>query len=202
MDSDLDADAQWWNQSYRDGRPPWDKDGPPLALVELIGQLPPDPLRVLIPCAGLGHDALAWAQAGHDAIAVDFAALAVAGARRRAEQQGVNLKILEADIFELGGQFQRDFDLVWEQTCLCAIDPDRRGSYFEVMAAVLKEGGDWYGLLWNHGRQGGPPYDLTIKIVEDLFPPAFEMQDWRWVQDSGSARHQEFLVHLRKISEP
>ena len=64
-------EAEDWNASYEFGRPPWDRDALPLALVDLLNTLQPARLKVLVPCAGLGNDAIAWAEAGHDVVAVE-----------------------------------------------------------------------------------------------------------------------------------
>ena len=152
---ELHPEANDWNARYQSGRPPWDLDAPAPALVDLLANLPREPQRVLVPCAGLGHDAIAWAKAGYQVTAVDFAPLAVAGARQQADALGVALTILQADLFKLPEAFQGAFDIVWEQTCLCALDPSKRMDYLQAMARVLRAGGVFYGLFWNHGRPGG-----------------------------------------------
>jgi SAM-dependent methyltransferase len=153
---------------------------------------------VLVPCAGYGHDAIAWANAGHEAVAVDFAALAVARAKDIARTRGAELQIEQADLFNLSSTYAEAFDLVWEQTCLAALIPDRRGAYFEAMAWALRPGGDFYGLLWNHGRRGGPPYDINRQLVEELAEPAFLLKRWHPLEPDIALRRGEFLVHLQK----
>jgi hypothetical protein len=197
-ENDPGAEAASWDASYAGGRPPWDLSGPPAALTRLIESMDPTPLRVLVPCSGNGHDAIAWAQAGHQVVAVDFAPRAVAGAQDGAARAGVALEILQADLFQIKQEFRGSFDLVWEQTCLAALDPARREGYFETMAAVLGSAGLFIGLLWNHGRVGGPPYDISVDLVRQVATAWFVLENWHWVQNSTPSRSDEFLVWLRK----
>ena len=143
---------------------------------------------MLVPCAGYAHDAIAWAQAGHEVVAVDFAPLAVQGAHERAEAQGVDLSVQQADLFRLDDKFEGSFDIIWEQTCLAAIDPGKRGTYFKIMAWSLDPQGKFHGLLWNHGRPGGPPYDISVELIESLVSPHFEVQKWDWVESAIAKR--------------
>src|SRR5689334_17318379 len=114
------SESDAWNQRYVEGRTGWDLGRPQSALVCVIAAQPP-PLRVLVPGAGRGHDAVAWAEAGHEVVAVDFAPMAVAAGRENAAARGLAIEVREADIFALPGDLAGSFDLVWEQTCFCAI---------------------------------------------------------------------------------
>jgi SAM-dependent methyltransferase len=191
-------ESKLWNAHYKTGRPGWDLEGPPPVLTELIETIPEKPLRILVPCAGYAHDAMAWAKAGHEVVAMDFAPLAVQGARERAGTQGIDLTIQQADMFQPDDQLKGTFDIIWEQTCLAAIDPGRRAEYFKIMAASLKPQGKFYGLLWNHGRQGGPPYNISVGLIDSLVAPYFQIDNWEWVDPEVAKRKKEFLVTLRR----
>ena len=192
------SESDAWNQRYVEGRTGWDLGGPPPALVRVIAAQAPG-RRVLVPGAGRGHDAIAWAEAGHQVVAIDFAPLAVAAARENAAARGLVIEVREADIFALPGELAGSFDLVWEQTCFCAIPTERRGDYVQAMAAVLKPGGRIVALLWNHGRTGGPPFDVRREDVEGLFPPAFVVERIEAVPDSAAGREPEILAVLRRV---
>jgi SAM-dependent methyltransferase len=192
------SESEAWNQRYVDGKTAWDLGGPPPALVRVIAARPPS-LRVLVPGAGRGHDALAWAQAGHQVVAVDFAPLAVVAARENAAARGVAMEVHEGDIFALPDTFAGSFDLVWEQTCFCAIPPERRADYARSMAAVLRPGGHIVALFWNHGREGGPPHDVTREDVDRIFSGAFVVEEVSAVPDSPAGRDPELLAVLRRV---
>jgi SAM-dependent methyltransferase len=192
------SDAAHWNQRYAEGRTFWDLGGPPPALRRLLAE-DRRRRRVMVPGAGRGHDAIAWAEAGHDVVAVDFAPLAVAVARELASVRGVTMEVLEGDIFALPASLEGSFDLVWEQTCFCAIPVERRGDYARAMAAVLRPGGQLVALLWNHGNAGGPPFDVRREDVERVFSPLFSVERIDVVTDSIAGRTPELLASLRRV---
>jgi SAM-dependent methyltransferase len=183
-----------WEQRYVQGNTRWDLGGAPPVLVRVIAATPPSPpLRVLVPGAGFGHDALAWAGAGHAVTAVDVAPSACRALETRARRTGLPVRVLEADVFALPPETRGAFDLVWEQTCLCALPPERRADYVRAIADALRPGGRYLGLFWNHGQPGGPPFDLEPAAVRALFGQAFEELSLEPVPDSPPGRAPEFL---------
>ncbi|MDJ0975988.1 MAG: methyltransferase domain-containing protein [Planctomycetota bacterium] len=190
--------AESWEQRYVEGTTGWDLGGPPPALVALLSGLEGGPRRVLVPGCGNGHDAVAWAKAGHDVVAVDYAPSAVLGTRQNAEAAGVEVDVRQADLFALPADLDGTFDAIWEQTCYCAIHPSQRDAYVEVCGRVLKPGGRYHGLLWNHGQPGGPPFDVTPDDVRARFAAAFELESLAPVAESVPSRANEFLATFRR----
>lgn len=190
------SDPNAWNQRYLEGSTGWDLKAPAVALSQLLAGFPRAKKRVFVPGAGFGNDAIAWAQAGHDVVAADFAPLAVAGMKERAEKSKVQLTALQADIFALDASLDGSFDIVWEQTCLCAIDPARRPAYVDAMHRMLKPGGTMYALLWNRKVEGGPPYDLPRALTHALFAARFDILRVDTVH--GTPRAGEYLMTLKK----
>ena len=97
--------AESWEQRYVEGSTGWDLGGPPPALVDLLASLGGGPRRVLVPGCGNGHDAVAWAKAGHAVVAVDYAPSAVLGTQGNAEAAGVEVDVRQADLFALPEEF-------------------------------------------------------------------------------------------------
>ena len=87
---------------------------------------------------------------------------------------------------------------MWEQTCFCAVWPARRAAYARTVLEVLRPGGRFYGLFWNHGRPGGPPFDVAPDHVRDAFGSGFEVESLAPVEVSVPERGSEFLVVLRR----
>lgn len=191
-------DPESWNQRYAEDDTGWDLGRPPPVLEQLIADRR-RAQRVLVPGAGRGHDALAWARAGHRVVALDFAPLAVEAMRAQAREAAVELEALEADVTNLPASLHAGFDLVWEQTCLCALQPEDRRPYLEHMAAALRPGGTMIALLWNHGNEGGPPFDLPPVLVERLVAGLFTIQRREPVDPKLSAREREFLWWLEPL---
>ncbi|PRQ01326.1 hypothetical protein [Enhygromyxa salina] len=55
------------------------------------------------------------------------------------------------------------------------VDPPRdvRRAYLEAMATILRPSGSMVALLWNHGDEGGPPFDMSPLSVEQLIAGVF-----------------------------
>lgn len=192
------ATAADWEQRYREGTTPWDLGGPPPALLRVLERLgPARARRVLVPGAGLGHDAFAFARAGYRVTAVDLAPSACAEMRARAQRAGLLIEVVEADVLALPEAFQGLFDLVWEQTCLCALPPERRTDYATALRRALRPEGELSALLWNHGQPGGPPYDIPPALARSVFLGPFTETTFELVPPSPAGRRAEFLLVLR-----
>lgn len=192
--------AEEWNQRYAEGRTGWDLGAvPPVVEREAKARLASasGPSRVLVPGAGKAHDARGWARHGHEVTAVDLAPLALEAARELAEAEGVTLELVQADVTALPDDWTDRFDLVWEQTCLCALPPELRVPYLDELARVLAPGAELLALLWDHDMEGGPPYAMTQPLVESLLTPRFEILGREAVEDSPADRKGEWLWRAR-----
>lgn len=190
------SDPNYWQGRYEEGSAHWDLGAPPPVVMRLAREFA-TPVKVLVPGAGSGHDAFGWARAGHETTAFDFAPAAVDRARGLAVEQGLAVDLAVADAFALPADWRGRFDVVFEQTLLCAIDPARRGEYVDAMADVLAPGGSLLAVLWNHGNSGGPPYDLTPEIVRPLLATRFEVDAMEPLAPGEHPRAGQFLVRAR-----
>ncbi len=187
-----------WEDRYQAGDAPWDLGAAPPHLQALVDGLDAAALQVFIPGAGRGHDAVPWARAGHEVTALDIAPTAIAEGQAILAAQGVDITWVVGDLFDLPEAFEGAFDVVWEQTCFCAIHPDQRPAYAEAVANVLRPGGVLHGVLWQHGKDGGPPWNLTPDIARDIFGGLFEIESLEPIPDWGEARWNEFGLRARK----
>lgn len=190
--------SEGWELRYTEGTAGWDLGGPPPALVGLLQTLGATRLRVLVPGCGNGHDAIAWAGAGHEVVALDFAPSAIEGTRAGAAAAGVELTAVQMDLFDMTDEVGAPFDAVWEQTCYCAIQPEQRDAYIAAIAKVLRPGGALHGIFWNHGKAGGPPFDISPDEVRGRFGAAFEIVSIAPVTASVPSRANENLAHFRR----
>ena len=122
--------------------------------------------RIAVPGAGRGHDARLLARRGYRVTAFDFAEAAVAEARRLAAVEAVELAVERRDVFALAHDHAGAFDGVWEYTCFCAIDPDRRDEYARVLHAILRPGGLLLACFFPL-RDGtdGPPFPVSRRDI-------------------------------------
>jgi SAM-dependent methyltransferase len=192
-------DSGSWDARYAEGTDRWTLPGAPPVLERLIASYV-ESHRVLVPGAGRGHDAFAWARAGHRVVALDFAPLAAAAMRERSREQGVLVDVREVDVTTPPVDLRGDVDLVWEQTCLCALPPEQRRPYLAAMATILRPSGSMVALLWNHGNEGGPPYDMPPVLVEQLVAGLFTIHRRERVEPELSMRANEWLWWLEPIA--
>ncbi|MBE7490406.1 MAG: methyltransferase domain-containing protein [Planctomycetes bacterium] len=189
----------YWNDIYaREGNPRWDlgRFAPPLQ--RWLQDHRPSPGRVLVPGCGFGHDVRLLAEHGFDALGVDFAPLAMEGARRlHAGVSGASFE--QADMFSLLPGQAGAFDYVYEYTCFVAVDPPRRDEYARLIHGLLKPGGLLVGCFYNHGRPGGPPFDATREIVLRHFEPLFRIEKFEVSPHSIERRRgHELWAEFRK----
>ena len=193
-------DVNFWNGRYLDKNTGWDlgQVSPPVVHLVESGSLVPYS-SILIPGAGRGWEALYFARLGFDVTCVDFAPEAVAEGRTLAKEHGVRVTYVEEDLFRLSPEIHGRFDYLFEQTCFCAIDPDRRKDYVKMAARMVRPGGELVGLFYVHGREGGPPWTTTSEEVRALFRAHFDFIEFAITPHSVESRKgEEILARLRR----
>lgn len=168
----------YWDAIYNAPEEPrWVLGHPAPPLVYWLEHDRPKPGRVAVLGCGYGLDALAFSDHGFDAVGYDFAELAIARGRAKVlplRKQG-RLALVQADFFELPRSEREAFDYVYEYTSFVAIEPSRRDEYARMCHAILKPGGLLVGCFYNHGREGGPPFDARRDDVLKVFSPLFDI---------------------------
>ena len=156
--------------------------------------------RIAVPGAGRGHDARLLARRGYRVTAFDFAEAAVVEARRLAAAEAVELAVEQRDVFALAHVHAGAFDGVWEYTCFCAIDPDRRDEYARVLHAILRPGGLLLACFFPL-RDGtdGPPFPVSRGDIERVLAGRFTVLEAGPPPRSVERRRGlEWLVRARK----
>ncbi len=161
-----------WNELYEQKETPWEKGAPTPVLAEMHARCPEVfHGRTLVPGCGLGHDARWLAARGCEVTGADIAPLAIEQARAFAPEVPVNFRL--ADILNPPADMQSAFDLVWEHTCLCALDPALRQSYARAIQACLKPGGILAGVFFINPEmdpgEEGPPFGISVEELEALW---------------------------------
>ena len=198
-------DADHWESIYREGEPGWDLGMPTPPFVSLLAD-PPAWLtsgRILNPGAGLGHDALLFAEHGFHVTALDFADSAIIELKKKAATQP-NLSVLQADLFAVPEAHHGTYDYVLEHTCFCAIHPSQRETWLTAMANALKPNGILFGLFYRFDPpdDNGPPFALSEEELKRLIAPHFEIISMTTPADSLDRRaNRERFVVFRKTTE-
>ncbi|KFZ79546.1 SAM-dependent methyltransferase [Amycolatopsis sp. MJM2582] len=139
-----------WDASYLEGPAPWDFGGPQPAVVRAVGSFTG---TVLDAGCGSGENALHLASRGLPVLGVDVAETALAIARRRASELGLDAEFMTADALHLE-RLGRRFDTVLDCGLFHAFDADERVAYVKSLEAVTK--GTLYILCFRDGENAGP----------------------------------------------
>lgn len=93
------------------------------------------------------------------------------------------MKVIYGDFFNLPKEHIHAYEVVFDSTFLCAIQPDRRKEWAETMAKVLKPGGILVQNIYPSKAPGekeitmaddpgeGPPFLLSVKLAKELLEP-------------------------------
>ena len=127
-----------WDDSYRDGPPPWDAGRPQPAVVRLCDR---DAFAgpMLDAGCGSGENALAIAARGIEVVGVDVAPTAIRQARDKAADRGIDASFDVADALDLG-RLERTFSSVLDCGLFHTFDDEERRAYAESLAAVTRPG--------------------------------------------------------------
>jgi SAM-dependent methyltransferase len=194
---------EFWEQRFQAGETPWDRGAanPQLAVWLAAGAL--RPCRVLVPGCGSGHEVVAFAQAGFEVTALDYAPVAIERTRANLAAAGLKAALVEADA--LSWQPENPFDAIYEQTCLCALYPDQWRDYADQLHRWLVADGKLYALFVQMLRPGaargaieGPPYHCDIHAMRALFPEP----RWSWPKPPyPRTSHPRGLAELAVVLE-
>lgn len=199
-----------WEQAWQEGRTGWDRGQAAPPLLEYLEAHPTTGTpRALIPGCGAGYDVFALAAAGFEATGLDIAP--TAGARfaqlhaQQPQLQG-NASILIADFFS-EQEVQGPFDVIWDYTFLCAIDPTLRESWAKRMSELLASDGELVTLIFPvlsdelpASDAPGPPYPLHPELVKPLLAPYFSLHSIARPAHSHPERaNKEWLARWRKL---
>jgi SAM-dependent methyltransferase len=175
-------DIHYWQQRFEQRQTPWDRGAPSPMLGTWLdaGAVPADG-AIIVPGCGSGHEVALLASHGHAVIGIDYAAAAIGLARERLNAHGLSAHLVEADV--LAWQPAEPAAAVYEQTCLCALHPDRWVDYAGQLHRWLRPGGALLALFMQIRRDGaaegrieGPPYHGDINAMRALFPATH----WDW----------------------
>ena len=109
---------EFWESRFRERRTPWERGEihPAFTAWRASGEL--TPCRILVPGAGRSPEPEAMLRQGFDVVALDLAESAGAD---QASRLGIN-RAVRADVTTW--MPDKQFDAVYDQTCLCALPPE------------------------------------------------------------------------------
>ena len=134
-------------------------------------------MSALVPGCGRAYDALALARHGFaSVVALDVSASACEAARTEiggvADEARLRVDVRCEDFFALQPERDGTYDLIWDNTFLCALVPEVRERWAAQMKALLAPGGELITCVFPIGaREGGPPFAMSVPLVRALLEP-------------------------------
>jgi SAM-dependent methyltransferase len=200
-----------WEEHWESGHTPWDAGASSPILTSLLEHWPvqaesrPEG-RALVTGCGAGYDVFTLAKSHYAALGIDIAS----GVTPRFEallrksgltEEAAQLRIVDfftADQGSLGGRF----DLIWDYTFYCAIDPSLRAGWAKKMHSLLARDGRLVMLIFpvnpQAPRDQGPPYPLDPEEVTQALADSFERLTLEPVKTSHPGREgKEWLAVFR-----
>jgi SAM-dependent methyltransferase len=159
-----------WDASYRREDPaPWDIGRPQPAIVRLAsaGGFAG---TVLDAGCGTGENALYLASLGLSVVGVDVADTALALARAKAADRGVEVEFAAADAFRLE-RLGRRFDTVLDCGLFHTFDGDEQPRYVASLASVTEHDGTVYVLCFSDQGPDTGPHPVSQEELRAAFRP-------------------------------
>ncbi len=160
---------------YLLGRAPWDTQVTPPEVVELTQNQVLTPGQALDLGCGTGTNSVYLARHGWEVTGVDFAALAIWRARRRARRAGVTCHFYQADVADLSF-LHTSFDLAVDIGCLHSLPVERRSPYASGVARLVRPAGLYMLYAFRPRPQGCGPRGIQPQDILQLFAPAFALE--------------------------
>jgi trans-aconitate methyltransferase len=103
---------------------------------------------------------------------------------------GLTGSVEQANLFEWNPPVPAD--LVYEQTCLCALHPNQWRAYESALHRWLKPGGHLAAMFMQKEGEGGPPFHCGIDAMRNLF----HEETWQWSEQLYRSEHQIGVCEL------
>jgi SAM-dependent methyltransferase len=159
--------GQPWDASYHDGPAPWDVGQPQPAIVRVASQ-GGFAGAVLDAGCGTGENALCVAALGLSVLGVDVAETALAIAREKADDRGIDVEFAAADALHLE-RLGRRFDTVLDCGLFHSFEADERPRYAASLASVTEHGGTLHVLCFSDEGPDTGPHPVSQEDLRAAF---------------------------------
>jgi SAM-dependent methyltransferase len=156
-----------WDTSYHGGTAPWDIGRPQPAIVRLAAE-GGFAGAVLDAGCGTGENALHIASLGLPVLGVDVAETALAIARAKADDRGIEVEFAAADAFQLE-RLGRKFETVLDCGLFHTFDAEERLEYVASLASVIEHDGTLYVLCFSDEGPDTGPHPISQEELRAAF---------------------------------
>jgi SAM-dependent methyltransferase len=158
-----------WDASYHDGPAPWDTGQPQPAIARLAAE-GGFAGAVLDAGCGTGDNALHVASLGLPVLGFDVAETALAIARVKAADRGIEAEFATADALRLEC-LGRTFETVLDCGLFHTFDVDERPGYVASLASVTERDGTLYVLCFRDDGPDTGPHPVSQEDLRTAFSP-------------------------------
>ncbi len=159
-----------WNERYEKGDTPWETAQPSSELQRVLAEAAIRPCLALELGCGTGANAIWLAQQGFDVTALDVSTFAIDSARQKADQAGVRVNFLVADVLKPPAQLFGPFDFFFDRGCYHVVRRDDVTAYLDTLRRLTRPGTLGLVLAGNarEPHEPGPPVVSEEQIRTEL----------------------------------
>ena len=178
--------SKFWNDCYAEGKTGWNRGEVHPALTNWLEKGLLTPCNTVVPGSGHGYEVVKLAERGFDVTAIDIANYPVQHLQKQLRGYEANSQVVQKSIFDY--RPSQPVDVVYEQTCLCAINPTQRTQYEQTVFDWLKPAGKLYVLFVQKGESPneGPPFHCGMEDMKELFAES----RWIWPENETISRFE------------
>jgi SAM-dependent methyltransferase len=178
-----------WDASYGDGPAPWDLGRPQPTVVRMASR-GGFAGAVLDAGCGTGENALHVASLGVPVLGVDVAGTALAIARAKAQDRGIEVEFAPADALHLE-RLGRRFETVLDCGLFHTFDADERPGYVASLASVTAHGGTLYVVCFRDEGPDTGPHPVSQQELRGAFHPGSGWEIVTLERDRIETRYHE-----------
>jgi SAM-dependent methyltransferase len=166
-----------FQERYRTGNTPWEIHRPDYNLIKTVERTPIAPGRAIDIGCGTGNNTIWLQQQGFEAIGIDRTELAIARAREKAQEAGVECPFQVRDFLadDIPGA---SFDFAFDRGCFHHfLEYDKLDEFARKVASILVADGRWLTLTGNadETRPGPGPPQLSARLIVNAVEPYFKI---------------------------
>ena len=191
--------AQFWQERYKANQTGWDLGQVSPPLQTYFDTLTDKSVRLLIVGAGNAHEARYLHELGFTNVHVLDIVPSVLNNFAKANPTFDPKRLICHDFFDVHTLGLGQFDIIIEQTFLCAIDPNRRDEYARQVHRLLANKGRLVGVLFDCEFESSPPFGGSMAEYRALFEPYFDIETMERCYNSVKPRAgRELFINLMK----
>lgn len=193
----MNLSEEFWDNRYKENNIGWDLGEISTPIKIYIDQLTNKNARILIPGGGNSYEAEYLHKNGFkNVFVVDMSKTALENIKKRVPTFPSE-NLIYSNFFDL----DTTFDLVFEQTFFCALNPNLREDYVRKMTEVLSENGKIVGLLFKVPlNEDHPPFggnkEEYIKRFSQFF--SIDIMDDCYNSVESRAERELFIKLVKK----